>query len=179
MALRATPIKYLKQATPHDAIVHDHSEQGVVSSLDTWFYVDHKEPLAVLKKVIHGAWRGAWVFGHCHCLDSRARSLTGSLTVKSSSVTKWPWHSAWRIEGHTFVKYPTGTLALWNSSVRWHCIKIVRTIQIPSSKHWLPFMSLPWPYTILADAGILFSELMHLARTAKCSLGITFRLLFC
>ena len=51
MILVSTPIKYLQQASPRDvSIAGDLDDSGLISSVFTNFYVDHREPLAALQQ---------------------------------------------------------------------------------------------------------------------------------
>lgn len=63
--LDATTIEYVKTAQLHGSLFHDDSEPGVVSSLDTRFFVHHGEPLAALKEFETGVWPlGRLLDGH-------------------------------------------------------------------------------------------------------------------
>jgi hypothetical protein len=58
--LEASPVGYLKSAKLRGSLFQDDHNSGVISSVDTQFYVDHKEPLEALE-VYKG--EGRWCLG--------------------------------------------------------------------------------------------------------------------
>jgi len=58
--LASTPIDYLKDAKPCGSLFEENCTTGAVSSLLTRFYIDHHEPLDVLKDFKS---RGRWCLG--------------------------------------------------------------------------------------------------------------------
>ena len=48
--MMASPINYVNQAKLRGAIF-DHTNNGLVSGVDTEFYVDHEEPMAALHEI--------------------------------------------------------------------------------------------------------------------------------
>lgn len=61
--MRASPIQYIKNAKLRGSIFNSEDVSGLVSSVDTDFWVDHKEPIEAL------AWirdRMDWPLGELH-----------------------------------------------------------------------------------------------------------------
>lgn len=58
--LDASPVPYVRDAVLRGMLFHDGDTSGLVSSADTAFFVDHKEPLEVLEQVRR---RGYWPLG--------------------------------------------------------------------------------------------------------------------
>src|ERR1700675_2729979 len=58
--LKDSTVGYLKSAKLRGSLFQENPEPGVISSVDTQFFVDHKEPLAVLQNFREA---GRWCLG--------------------------------------------------------------------------------------------------------------------
>lgn len=89
--MKASPVRYVQGAKLRGKLFDAKDESGLVSSVDTGFHVDHKEPLEALTWVRESMeWPlGELIDGHefILILQARRRSLSRSSSARRSGTT--------------------------------------------------------------------------------------------
>jgi hypothetical protein len=87
--MKASPIRYIKNAKCHGRLFNPKITDGSISCVDTRFFVDHAEPLEALRRVReNNDWPlGELIAGHEYLLIVEARRSRATLTGSSSNIS--------------------------------------------------------------------------------------------